>query len=124
MAIHEACILQERLRASMVEAGLLAEDVRVALVLMVPNYVPERDAVHVLRIPEPKELPALFQRVVEIEDDGRVQTMGLGVWQKDRETDSQSGWVQPFLTGDRVSRGMAKAKKILVETEGGICLPI
>ena len=119
MAIHEACILQERLRAAMAEAGLAAEDARVALVLMVPNYVPERDAVHVLRIPDPKDLPGLFRRVEEIEEEGRVQTLGLGVWQRDHETGTQAGWVQAFLTGDRAARAMARAKKILVEKEGG-----
>jgi hypothetical protein len=119
MAIHEGCILQERLRAAMVEADLPAEDVRVALALMVPNYVPVRDAVHVLRIPEPADLPGLFRRVQEIEDDGQVQTLGLGVWQRDRETGDASAWVQAFLTGARAANGIAKARKILVEKQGG-----
>ena len=101
------------------EADLPVEDVRTALVLMVPNYVPERDAVHVLRIPEPSDLPGLFRRVEEIEDSGRVQTLGLGVWQMDRETESNVGWIQPFLTGARAASGRGKAQKILVETEGG-----
>ena len=118
-AIHEACILQERLRAAMGEAGLPAEDVCASLVLMVPNYVPERDAVHVLRIPEAGDLPMLFQRVAEIEDAGRVQTLGLGVWQMDRETENTDGWIQPFLTGQRAANGIAKAKRILVESRGG-----
>lgn len=119
MAIHEACMLQERLRAAMGEADLPVEDARTALVLMVPNYVPERDAVHVLRVPEPGDLPGLFRRVEEIGETGRVQTLGLGVWQKDRETESNVGWIQPFLTGTRAVNGMAKARRILVETEGG-----
>ena len=119
VAIHEACILQERLRAAMTEADLPAEDVRTALVLMVPNYVPERDAVHVLRIPEPADLPGMFRRVEEIEDTGRVQTLGLGVWQMDRETEGMVGWIQPFLTGARAASGLGKARKILVESEGG-----
>ncbi len=119
MAIHEACILQERLRAAMVEAELPVEDVRTALVLMVPNYVPERDAVHVLRIPEPANLPGLFRRVEEIDETGRVQTLGLGVWQKDREIGNAVGWIQPFLIGARAGNGMTKARKILMDSEGG-----
>lgn len=119
MAIHEACILQERLRAAMGEAALPVEDVRIALVVMVPNYVPERDVVHVLRIPEAGDLPVLFRRVEEINETGRVQTLGLGVWQMDRETGSAAGWIQPFLTGARAVNGMAKARKILLDSEGG-----
>jgi hypothetical protein len=119
VAIHEACILLERLRAAMGEAELLFEDARVSVVLMVPAYLPERDAVHVLRIPEPGELPGLFRRVEEIEETGRVQTLGLGVWQMDRETGNTAGWIQPFLTGARAVNGMAKAQRILAETEGG-----
>jgi hypothetical protein len=118
-AIHEACILQDRLRAAMAEANLPSEDVRVAVVLLVPNYVPERDAVHVLRVPEPSDLPAIFRRVQELEDDGRVQALGLGVWQRDRDSDSHTGWVQAFLTGDRAARAIAKACRVLVEKQGG-----
>ena len=118
MAIHEACILQERLRAAMGEADLPVEDVKTALVLMVPNYVQERDAVHVLRIPEPGELPELFRRVEEIDETGGSDP-GAGVWQMDRETGSAEGWIQPFLTGARAASGMAKARKILLECEGG-----
>lgn len=112
-------MLQERLRAAMHEAGLPVEDVRTALVLIVPNYVPERDAVHVFRIPEPGDLPGLFRRVAAVDETGRVQTLGLGVWQKDRETESNAGWVQQFLTGSRAANGTVKAQKILVDTEGG-----
>ena len=59
VAIHEGCILMEKLRDAMHEAELPEEDVRAAVVLMVPHYVPSRDAVHVLRIPESEELPPL-----------------------------------------------------------------
>jgi hypothetical protein len=119
MAIHEACMLQERLRGAMHEAGLPVEDVRTALVLIVPNYVPERDAVHVFRIPEPGDLPGLFRRVEAVDETGRVQTLGLGVWQKDRETESNAGWIQQFLTGSRAANGTVKAQRILLDTEGG-----
>jgi hypothetical protein len=81
--------------------------------------VPERDAVHVLRIPEPVELPGLFRRVEEIDETGRVQTLGLGVWQMDRETGNAVGWIQAFLTGARAANGMTKARKILMDSEGG-----
>ena len=75
--------------------------------------------VRVLRIPDSENLPALFRRVEEIEEEGRVQTLGLGVWQRDRETESNAGWIQPFLTGPRAANGIAKARKMLVEEEGG-----
>jgi hypothetical protein len=37
----------------------------------------------------------------------------------DRETGNTAGWIQPFLTGARAVNGMAKAQRILAETEGG-----
>lgn len=119
VAIHEGCILLEKLREAMREAELPEEDVRAALVLMAPHYVAERDAVHVLRIVESEELPALFRRVVEIENSERVMTLGLGIWQRDREAESTAGWIQPFLTGQRAANALAKARKVLVECEGG-----
>ena len=119
VAIHEGCILMERLRDAMHEAELPEEDVRAAVVLMVPHYVPSRDAVHVLRIPEPEELPALFRFVLDIEDSERVLTLGLGIWLWDREAGSAVGWIQPFLTGQRAENALAKARTVLEESEGG-----
>ena len=119
VAIHEGCILLERIRGAMREADLREEDVRVAVVLMVPNYVAARDSVHVLLIPESGELPGLFRRVEEIDAAGRVQTLGLGVWQMDRETGKAEGWIQRFLTGTRAGNGITKARKILLDCEGG-----
>jgi hypothetical protein len=119
VAVHEGCILLEKLREAMLDAELPEEDVRAAVVLMVPNYVAERDAVHVLRIPESEDLPALFRRVAAIETSDRVLTLGLGIWQRDRESGSTVGWIQPFLTGQRAANAIVKARKVLVDGEGG-----
>ena len=119
VAIHEGCILQEKLRDAMHDAELPEEDVRAAVVLMVPNYVPTRDAVHVLRIPEPEELPALFRFVSNIEDSARVLTLGLGIWLRDRQAGSTAGWIQPFLTGQRAANALTKARAVLEESDGG-----
>lgn len=119
VAIHEGCILLEKLRDAMHNAELPDDDVRAALVLMVPNYVPSRDVIHVLRIPEPDELPALFRFVSSIEDSARVLTPGLGIWLRDREAGSAEGWVQPFLTGQRAASALTKARTVLEESEGG-----
>jgi len=119
VAIHEGCILLEKLRDAMHNAELPEEDVRAAVVLMVPNYVPSRDAVHVLRIPEPEELPALFRFVSDVEDSARVLTVGLGIWLRDREAGSTAGWIQPFLTGQRAANALTKARTILEDSEGG-----
>jgi hypothetical protein len=119
VAIHEACILLEKLRNAMHEAAQPVEDVRASVVLMVPNYVPERDAVHVLRISESAQLPGLFRRAEEIDAADRVLTLGLGVWQNDRETGSAVGWIQPYLIGQRAANAMRKAQKVLMESEGG-----
>lgn len=119
VAIHEGCILMEKLRDVLHEAELPEEDVRAAVVLMVPHYVPSRDAVHVLRIPGPEELPALFRFVSNIEDSERVLTLGLGIWLRDREAGSAVGWIQPFLTGHRAENALAKARTVLEESEGG-----
>jgi hypothetical protein len=120
VAIHEGCILLEKLRDAMRAAELPEEDVRAAVVLMVPNYLAARDAVHVLRIPEPDELPALFRRAAEIENGDRVLTLGLGIWQRDGEAESATGWIQPFLTGQRAANALMKARNILVESKGGL----
>ena len=99
------------------EAELPLEDARVSVVLMVPAYVPERDAVHVLGIPEARELPGLFRRVEEMESGGSDAGAGrVAVGSRDGK---HGGWIQPFLTGSRAVKGMDKARVILVATEGG-----
>jgi hypothetical protein len=75
--------------------------------------------VHVLRISESAQLPGLFRRAEEIDAADRVLTLGLGVWQNDRETGSAVGWIQPYLIGQRAANAMRKAQKVLMESEGG-----
>ncbi len=123
VAIHEGCILLEKLRDAMHEAELPKEDVRAAVVFMVPHYVPSRDAVHVLRIPEPEELPDLFKFVSDLEDSARVHALGLGIWIRDREAGSATGWIQPFLIGQRATTALTKGRTLLEESEGGESRP-
>lgn len=119
VAIHEACILLDGLQTAMHEAGLPVEDVRAALVLTVPNAEQDWDFVHVLRVPEPAQLPDLFRRVADVEATGKVLPLGLGVWQRDREADSAVVWVQPFLTGPRAVRSLMIARQKLAEGQNG-----
>jgi hypothetical protein len=115
VAIHEACILLDDLRNAMREQSLPVEDVRVALVLMVPNAAPDRDLVHVIWVPEPEELPGLFQRVAGV---GGALPLGLGVWQRDREASEAVVWTQAFLTGPDAVKALIEARKRLANDEG------
>ncbi len=118
VAIHEACILLDDLRNAMRERDLPVEDVRAAIILMVPNFpTPDRDAVHVLRVPEPNDLPDLFKRAADVATTGAVRPLGLAVWQMDRELGDAVAWVQPFLTGPRAVAALREAKRAFAKGE-------
>ena len=126
IAIYEACILLDELRTAMHDAGLSPDDVRAALVLMTPETPGKENLLYLLRIPEPGKLPKLFATVEEIEESGKILTLGILVRQEDREaSDPKDGkvrvavWPQPFLTGDRATRALKQAGQMFMDGSGG-----
>jgi hypothetical protein len=125
-AIWEACLLRENIGAAMTGAGLSADDVQVAIVLMTPDASSGVDWVHVLPIPQTKDLPELFTKVAKLEKADHVVPLGVAIRQIDREAyepkDPKSGavvWVQPFLVNPRAARALIAARQIFADERGG-----
>jgi hypothetical protein len=121
-AIYEACLLLDDIRAAMRGAGLSADDVRAALVLMTPETAEGVDFIHVLRIPPPKKLPELFVKVSKAQKSGAVLPLGIVIGQEDHEvTDGIKGvmWVEPFLTGPRAVRALIEARRVCGDGKEG-----
>lgn len=126
VAIYEACILLDELRTAMDDAGLSANDVQAALVLMTPETPDRENVVYVLPVPQPKKLPELFANVAKVEKPGKVLPLGILIRQLDHEAlDPKEGkvrvalWPQPFLTGDRATRALKKAGQLFADGSGG-----
>ena len=59
------------------ERDLPVEDVRAAIILDGPQFPAHlMDAVHVLRVPEPNDLPDLFKRAADVATTGVVRPLG------------------------------------------------
>ena len=122
-AIYQACILLDALRSAMLEAGLLADDVRCGLVLMTPEVPSGFDLIQALPIPPPKELPDLFAKVERAVEAGVTLPLGIVIQQRDREGEDPKSlgatWVEPFLTGPRAARALIEARRAFGDGQGG-----
>jgi hypothetical protein len=112
--IYEACQLLDGLRNAMEKAELSKHDVQAAVVLMTPETPGKENAIYVLPIPEPGELPKLFQNIAAVEAPEKVLTLGIAIKQRDHEAksleDKAVAWVHPFLTGPRAESALKSAR--------------
>jgi hypothetical protein len=120
VAIHEACILLDALRAAMVEAGLSKDDVQAALVLVTPETPDMENAIYVFPIPQPKKLGELFAKVEKLAKPGKIIPLGIAVRQVDRESETGAVvWLHPFLTGPRAESALKQARGDFADGKGG-----
>jgi hypothetical protein len=125
-AIWEACSLRESLYEAMRKAGLSADDVQAAIVLMTPEAAASVDLIYVFPIPQTRDLPELFGKVTKLEKTEKVIPLGIAIRQVDRERydpkDPKSGavvWVQPFLANARAARALIQARNLFADGSGG-----
>jgi hypothetical protein len=121
-AIFQACILLDELRNAMGAVGLPKDDVGAAIAVVTPETPDKEDQVFVLPVPQPQKLPNLFAEMAKIERPENVLSLGILVWQRDRDPkakDKAVVWAQPFLLGPRAEAALRKAREIFADCKGG-----
>jgi hypothetical protein len=117
-AVVEAWALCDELQTTMRRLGLSKGDVHAALVLLTPNTTNEReDTIHVYPVPDMAGLPALYEKVMELQAGTAVSPFGANVFplgvvfkQFDREAEHSQGpevWVHPWLVFPNASLALS-----------------
>ncbi len=85
-AVIECRILFIQIRKEMLQAGIMSDDARVALVLMTPVWKEGVGRVHVLPVPRKLDgIPGLYAAAAKLENSEKVVPAGVAFWMKDRE---------------------------------------